>query len=51
MNGERSKEVRDQVMGKKPLLHLVFGGAVQDPSNTDFVDTDNLDIIGIFPDY
>lgn len=51
MNGERSTEVRDQVMSKKPLLHLVFGGAVQDPSGTDFVDTDNLDIIGIFPDY
>lgn len=38
-------------MSKKPLLHLVFGGEVEDPSGTDFVDTDNLDIIGIFPDY
>jgi len=38
-------------MSKKPLLHLVFGGEVEDPSGTDFVDTNNLDIIGIFPDY
>ena len=35
----------------KPLLHLVFGGQVKDPQGTDFVDPDNLDIIGIFPNY
>ncbi len=35
---------------KKPLLHLVFGGEVDDPQTVDFKDTDNLDIIGIFPD-
>lgn len=35
----------------KPLLHLVFGGTVADPQGKDFVDTDNLDIIGIFPSY
>lgn len=35
----------------KPLLHLVFGGEVLDPQGTDFVDTDALDIIGIFPNY
>ncbi len=38
-------------MSDKPLLHLVFGGEVADPSGTDFVDTDNLDIVGIFPNY
>ena len=38
-------------MSEKPLLHLVFGGEVADPSGTDFVDTENLDIIGIFPNY
>lgn len=38
-------------MSDKPLLHLVFGGEVADPTGTDFVDTENLDIIGIFPDY
>lgn len=35
----------------KPLLHLVFGGEVSDPQTNDFVDPDNLDIIGIFPSY
>ena len=38
-------------MTDKPLLHLVFGGQVEDPTGTDFVDTDNLDIVGIFPNY
>ncbi|MDD9878814.1 MAG: DUF4170 domain-containing protein [Magnetovibrio sp.] len=35
----------------KPLLHLVFGGEVDDPQGMDFTDTDNLDIVGIFPNY
>lgn len=33
------------------LLHLVFGGKVSDPQTLDFVDTENLDIVGIFPNY
>lgn len=35
----------------KPLLHLVFGGEVADPRGLDFVDTENLDIVGIYPNY
>ncbi|MGB0682865.1 MAG: DUF4170 domain-containing protein [Magnetovibrionaceae bacterium] len=35
----------------KPLLHLVFGGEVADPQTNDFVDTDKLDVVGIFPNY
>lgn len=35
----------------KPLLHLVFGGEVSDPQTNDFVDTDNLDVVGVFPSY
>lgn len=35
----------------KPLLHLVFGGEVEDPTGNTFVDTDALDIIGIYPNY
>jgi hypothetical protein len=35
----------------KPLLHLVFGGRVDNPQGTEFVDTDNLDIVGIYPNY
>ncbi len=38
-------------MSDKPLLHLVFGGEVADPSGTDFVDTEKLDIVGIYPNY
>jgi len=36
---------------EKPLLHLVFGGEVTDPQTNDFVDPENLDIVGIFPNY
>ncbi len=32
-------------------LHLVFGGELVDPQSTRFRHPDNLDIIGIFPDY
>lgn len=35
----------------KPLLHLVFGGRVEDPRGVDFLDVDNLHIVGIYPDY
>ena len=33
------------------LLHLVFGGDLKDPSSHEFVDTDSLDIVGIYPNY
>ena len=32
-------------------LHLVFGGELTDPSKTAFKDVDEIDIVGIFPDY
>jgi hypothetical protein len=32
-------------------LHLVFGGRVADPSKLDFVDLENIDLVGMFPDY
>ncbi len=32
-------------------LHLVFGGELVDPNKTEFRDPDNLDVIGIFPNY
>lgn len=32
-------------------LHLVFGGELVDPQRTEFRDPENLDIIGIFPNY
>lgn len=33
------------------LLHLVFGGSVDDPQTLDFKDTKDLDIVGIYPNY
>ena len=38
-------------MSEKPLLHLVFGGHVDDPQTLDYTSSDNLDIVGIFPNY
>jgi hypothetical protein len=32
-------------------LHLVFGGRVADPKGLDFTDLDNIDIVGLYPDY
>lgn len=33
------------------LLHLVFGGELIDPSRNEFENIDNIDIVGMFPDY
>ncbi len=35
----------------KQLLHLVFGGELEDLSKVEFRDLDKLDIVGIYPDY
>jgi len=32
-------------------LHLVFGGQLTDPSKNAFKDVENIDIVGMFPDY
>ncbi len=37
--------------GTKQLLHLVFGGELTSLSNVDFRNLEELDIVGIFPDY
>lgn len=37
--------------GKEQLLHLVFGGELESLSGTEFRDLDELDIVGIYPDY
>lgn len=36
---------------KKQLLHLVFGGELDSLDEVTFRDLDNLDVVGIFPDY
>ncbi|MEM1378961.1 MAG: DUF4170 domain-containing protein [Pseudomonadota bacterium] len=35
----------------KQLLHLVFGGELESPQDITFRNLDELDIVGIFPDY
>ena len=32
-------------------LHLVFGGELVDPGSTQFVNVDDIHIVGIFPNY
>ncbi|MDE8653630.1 DUF4170 domain-containing protein [Novosphingobium album (ex Liu et al. 2023)] len=32
-------------------LHLVMGGRVKDPRSHEFVDLNNLDLVGVFPDF
>jgi hypothetical protein len=35
----------------KQLLHLVFGGELNRLDATEFKDLDNLDIVGVYPNY
>ena len=35
----------------KQLLHLVFGGELEKLHGSEFKNLDELDIVGIFPDY
>lgn len=36
---------------EKQLLHLVFGGELESLDDLQFRNTEDLDIVGIFPDY
>lgn len=33
------------------LLHLVFGGELVDPARNEFKNVEEIDIVGMFPDY
>jgi hypothetical protein len=35
----------------KQLLHLVFGGELQNIATTDFKDLSKIDTVGVYPDY
>jgi hypothetical protein len=37
--------------GEKQLLHLVFGGELKKLGSTEFRDLNELDIVGVFPNY
>jgi hypothetical protein len=39
------------IMPDKPLMHLVFGGRVKDPTGLEFEDLNALHVVGIFPNY
>jgi hypothetical protein len=41
----------DEHAGDKQLLHLVFGGELEDTTKLRFRDLADLDIVGIFPNY
>jgi len=36
---------------EKQLLHLVFGGELEQVDGTQFRDLSQMDVVGIFPDY
>lgn len=36
---------------KKQLLHLVFGGELESLEGVEFRDLDQLDLVGVYPDY
>ncbi len=38
-------------MPDQQLLHLVFGGELEDPQTVRFTDLAALDIVGVFPNY
>ena len=38
-------------MSDKQLLHLVFGGELENLEEVRFRDLDKLDIVGVFPNY
>lgn len=41
----------DSQESEKQLLHLVFGGELTDLQGIEFANLDELDVVGIFPDY
>jgi hypothetical protein len=42
----------EQPTGKTPqLLHLVFGGELSELGGTEFKDLDQVELVGVFPNY
>ena len=46
----RPQRVRN-ILLSKPKLHLVFGGRVADPQSLDFNDLENIDMVGVYPNF
>lgn len=51
LSDRRSKVIMAAADGRKQLLHLVFGGELARLSDTEFRNLDDLDIVGVYPDY
>jgi hypothetical protein len=49
--GKKKREDMTETTEPKQLLHLVFGGELKTLADMQFRDLNNLDIVGIFPDY
>lgn len=43
--------MRQPTKPKQQLLHLVFGGRLNNPEGIEFENVQNLDIVGIYPSY
>jgi hypothetical protein len=48
---KRREELMTGSNNQKQLLHLVFGGELENLQDVQFRDLNGLDIVGIFPDY
>lgn len=48
---KKGRDMPDKEIKPKQLLHLVFGGELESLEGTEFSHLDELDIVGIFPDY
>jgi hypothetical protein len=46
-----TKASRKPATGRDQLLHLVFGGELEKVGSDRFADLQNLDIVGIYPNY
>jgi hypothetical protein len=42
---------QQQLPQQKQLLHLVFGGELSNVTDVTFKDLDQLDIVGVYPNY
>ena len=36
---------------QRSKIHLVMGGRVKDPRGLEFINLDNMDLVGVYPDY
>ncbi|MEZ5670294.1 MAG: DUF4170 domain-containing protein [Alphaproteobacteria bacterium] len=40
-----------ETQGGKQLLHLVIGGELVSPKSTEFKNLDEIDVVGVYPNY